>query len=162
MGNHCRMALLELTGSLASPTAVPADTQAPQRDNFTAWLELIANAIAAGASASHVRAYLKAVGRECWQLASWLTHAKNATRHDGRLVVDATLNVIQTIAAVVARQAMGVPDRCGQCGSYRVREIERAEVDGEAGYAMVCEKCGAVAVWTGNQPYLHPTSQHGD
>jgi hypothetical protein len=146
VGNHCRMALLELIGSLVSPAAVPSGTTPPKHDDFTGWLELIVNHLAAGSSAEHVRGYVKAVGRQCWQLVGWLTHAKNATRHDGRLVTDATLNVITTLSAAVAKQTMGIPDRCGQCGSYRVWEVDRVEKDGEFGVALLCEKCGAVGI----------------
>lgn len=159
VGNHCRMALLELVREVGDPAMVPAGQPAPQRDNFLAWLELIADMIAASSSAQRVRAYLKSVGRDTWQLANWLTHAKNAGRHDGRLVTDATLNVIQAFASAVVRFELGPPDRCRQCGSYRLREIDREDLDGQQGYAVLCEKCGATAVW---QPGGHsPETQHG-
>jgi hypothetical protein len=147
VGNHCRMALLDLIGEIASPTMVPAGQPQPQQDNFLAWLDLTADTLAHGPSAQHVRAYLKAVGRDTWQLANWLTHAKNAARHDGRLVAEATLNVIQAFASAVVRNEHGSPERCGKCGSYRLRDIERSDFDGKPGHAVHCEKCGAVAVW---------------
>jgi hypothetical protein len=147
VGNHCRMALLDLTREIGSPTMVPEGQPEPQRDNFLAWLELIADTIARGPSAKDVRAYLKSVGRGTWQLANWLTHAKNAGRHDGRLVAEATLNVIQAFASSVIRAELGTPDRCGRCGSYRLQEIDREDLDWEQGYAVLCEKCGATAVW---------------
>jgi hypothetical protein len=147
VGNHCRMALLELIGEVSSPTMVPVGQPAPQRDNFLAWLDLIADTIAEGPSAQRVRAYLKSMGRDTWQLANWLTHSKNAARHDGRLVTDATLNVIQAFSSAVVRYELGPPDRCGTCGSYRLREISRSDFDGTPGYAVLCEKCGSVAVW---------------
>jgi hypothetical protein len=147
VGNHCRLALLDLVGDLADSGLTSPRQEQPQRDNFLGWIELIADAFAPGESAQRVRAYLKSVGRDSWQLANWLTHAKNATRADSRLVVDATVNVIQSFASALVRHELGAPDRCRRCGSYRIREIDRADFDGKKGYAVVCEKCGAVAVW---------------
>lgn len=147
VGNHCRMALLELSQELGSAMMVPAGQPAPRGDDFVAWLDLIADTIARGESAQRVRTYLKAISRGAWQLVGWLTHAKNASRHDGRLVTEATLHVIQAFGAAVLRFELGTPDRCGQCGSYRLREIDRQELDGRQGYAVLCEKCGATAVW---------------
>jgi hypothetical protein len=147
VGNHCRMALLDLIGEVANSTMLADDQVKPQRDNFLGWLEIVADDVAQGASAQRVRGYLKAVGRDTWQLVNWLTHAKNATRNDGRLVVDATLNVVQTMATAIVRHELGTPERCEKCSSYRLREIDRVKVDGKAGYAIMCEKCGAVAVW---------------
>ncbi len=146
VGNHCRMALLEMIAALASMDMVPASQVAPQRDNFLAWLDLIADRVAPGSSADRVRSYLKAVGRDTWQLANWLTHTKNAALHDGRLVVDATLNVIQAVAAAMVRHEFGTPDRCERCGSYRVRELGREEVNGHLQAAVFCDKCGTIAL----------------
>jgi len=132
-----------MVGELGDSAMTTAEV--PQRDNFIMWTDLIADAVAAGPSADRVRGYLKATARETWQLANWLTHAKNAVPNDARLVVDATLNVIQLFTAATLRHELGIPDRCGACGSYRLHEVNQRDVDGQDGLVVLCEKCGATA-----------------
>lgn len=146
IGNHCRMALLEMRTALADPEMVPAGTEPPKADQFPGWTDLIAEAITAGGGTERVRAYLKGIARDTWQLASWLTHAKNATPFDAHIVVDATLNTLEAFSTAAIRHELGPPRRCGQCGSYRVRDVARPEIDGRRGRALLCEKCGAFAV----------------
>jgi hypothetical protein len=56
VGVKCRECLIQFVRSLAKPDMVPNAAAAPQRGNFLAWSELIANAIAGGPSAEHTRA----------------------------------------------------------------------------------------------------------
>jgi len=46
-----------------------------QQGNFKAWASLCAEAVAAGSSAQHLRALLKALSEKTWNYVSWLTHA---------------------------------------------------------------------------------------
>jgi hypothetical protein len=81
----------------------------------------------------------KAVAKETWQLAGWLTHAVNASRHDGTIVVDATHSVIEAFGAALIRQERQTPERCVKCGSLRLVPLYKPEsdVDGAA-----CLSCG--------------------
>jgi len=54
-----------------------------------AWNDRIANAIAPGSSAEHVRGYLKTTAERAWR-ANWLTHAANANWNDAELALSAT------------------------------------------------------------------------
>jgi hypothetical protein len=51
VGVKCRESLIQLVRALARPDIVPPGEDAPQRSNFIAWSDLIANAIAGGANA---------------------------------------------------------------------------------------------------------------
>jgi hypothetical protein len=146
VGNHCRIALLEMRSALAEPAMVPDGAEVPKADQFPAWADLIAEALTADRGSERVRGYLQAIARDSWQLASWLTHAKNATPFDAHIVVDATLNTLQAFSAAAIRHQLGTPRRCGKCGSYRVREVPRTPLDGRRGRALLCEKCDAYAV----------------
>jgi hypothetical protein len=141
IGMRCRDALLDLAEGTARAEMVREGEETPQRDNFLAWKELIANAIAGGKSAERVRQYLKAVSEETWKLVGWLTHAKNATWGDARLAVDATRNVLHSFGAAVLRYETGAPDRCPECASYRVTIDYRSDIGIEV---PLCEECG----WT--------------
>ena len=52
---------------------IPEGQQAPQASNFKDWSELIANSIAHGPRNERIRGYLKALAKETWELAGWLT-----------------------------------------------------------------------------------------
>jgi len=92
VGVRCRECLIQLVRSLAKPEMVPPGEDTPQRSNFVSWSELIANAIAGGASAERIRGHLKANARSAWELTGWLTHANGAIRQDAVFVLDATRN----------------------------------------------------------------------
>jgi hypothetical protein len=141
VGMRCRECLLDLVAATADPAIVPEGQELPQRGNFVAWSEIIANAVAHGGSAERVRQYLKTVAEQTWQLVSWLTHAKNATLADGHLAVDATQNVLSAFGAAVLRHESGAPERCPRCSSYRLTIHYRSDLDAEV---TLCESCG----WT--------------
>jgi len=85
IGVRCRDALLDFIAATATPEMVPLGQEPPKRADFPNWTEHLANTIAAGQSAEHVRQYLKTIAKEAWQLVSWLTHAQNATWADAQL-----------------------------------------------------------------------------
>jgi hypothetical protein len=111
VGMKCRECLIQVVRSLAKPEMVPAGEEAPQRSNFISWSELIANAIANGASAERVRGHLKATARSAWELAGWLTHANGATRQDAVFVLDATHTVLAGFGSAAIRHESGSPER---------------------------------------------------
>lgn len=141
IGVRCRDTLLDFVAATAHAEMVPDGQETPQRGNFRAWTELIANAIARGRSAERVRQYLKAVAEETWQLVGWLTHAQNATWADAQMAVDATQNVLVAFGAAVLRYETGAPERCPQCSSYRLTNDYRTDIAAEV---PLCETCG----WT--------------
>jgi hypothetical protein len=81
VGMRCREALLAFIRSVSNTNLGPAGEVKPQTSNFMEWSKLVANAIAPGSHNEHIRGDLKAVAKETWQLAGWLTHAVNASRH---------------------------------------------------------------------------------
>ena len=103
VGMKCRECLLYLAGSLARPEMVPNGHEEPQRGNFIAWCELIANHVAPGGSNERLRSYLKDISKSTWQFVSWLTHAQGAGRFDGSIATEATENVIESFMTAWAR-----------------------------------------------------------
>ena len=85
--------------------------------------ERIANAIAPGGSAEHVRGYLKTTAERCWRLVNWLTHANNATRNDAELALDATSHVINNYAASVLKSRIAAPERKETCRNWLTQRI---------------------------------------
>jgi hypothetical protein len=103
VGMKCRECLLFLAQSLGQEQMVPEGQEAPQRGNFIAWCELIADHLAFGGSNEQLRSYLKATSKSTWQLVNWLTHAQNAARFDGSIATQATENVLESFITAWAR-----------------------------------------------------------
>ena len=141
VGMRCRECLIAMVKQVAAPDMVPEGAVAPQRSNFTEWSELIANHVARGESAQHVRGYLKAISRSGWQLVNWLTHASGATQMDAILAVDVTQHVLATFGTALFRSNRSIPDRCPNCGSYKIG-IWKSDDDAEL--VTRCQACGAI------------------
>ena len=140
VGMKCRECLIQLVRSLAKSEMVPSGEDAPQRSNFISWSELIANAVAGGASAERVRGYLKATAKPAWELTGWLTHANGAARRDAEFVLDATHTVLTAFGSAVIRHESGSSEKCPNCGSYNLDVGFNPELPRP--YVSECEECG--------------------
>jgi hypothetical protein len=120
VGMRCRECLLELVRAVAKHSMIPPGQDAPKSADFIHWTEIIADTIAKGSSASEVRGYLKALSKSTWQLVNWLTHASNAVQLDARIAVNATQETFGAFSAALIKFESGSPDRCPNCGSYRL------------------------------------------
>jgi hypothetical protein len=140
VGMRCRECLLHLIRALSRPEMVPEGNDPPKRADFVHWSELIANAIACGASAADVRAYLKVISSATWQLVNWLTHASTAGRNDAAAVVEATQAVLAAFGRALMRHEANSPDRCPECGSHHLSVGFNPALSRP--YVHACEKCG--------------------
>ena len=139
VGMRCREALLAFVRSVSNPDMVPAGEDKPQVSNFVRWSELLAEKIAQGPKNERIRGYLKALAKESWQLVSWLTHATNATRHDGMIALDATHTILEAFGAALIRYERQPPERCERCGSLQVTPLYRPELQSDG---AICQSCG--------------------
>ncbi|WP_405909940.1 hypothetical protein OG742_40200 [Streptomyces sp. NBC_00828] len=127
VGVRLRECLVSFISETNSDGLVPAGKERPKNADFRGWIELLANTLAAGDSATKLRSYLKKMSFETWEYVNWLTHAKNALRMDAEIGLKAVEHLLATFTAARLRLA-ATPMRCGECGSYRV-------------VAGVCEHC---------------------
>lgn len=141
VGMRCRESLVAMVREVTNPEMVPLGATAPQRSNFIAWCELIANHVAHGSSAENVRGYLKSTSRSAWQLVSWLTHATGATYADAIFSLEVTQHVLSVFGTALFRHSRGIPDRCLTCGSYK---IGLWSPDPESESITRCQACGTV------------------
>lgn len=144
VGMRCRESLIAMVKTLGKPEMIPSGADAPKRADVIAWSELIADRVAPGGSAEYVRKYLKSISRSGWQLASWLTHASDATNADAILALEAAQHILATFGTAVFRHVRGMPDRCPSCGSYQMglrADPDRPEAEAVPG----CRSCG----WSG-------------
>jgi hypothetical protein len=130
VGVRLRECLVSFVGETRSDDLVPDGQTTPKSSDFKGWTELLADHLAAGASAARLRSYLKKLSIEIWEYVNWLTHAKNAVRMDAEIGLKAVEHLLGTFTA--ARLRLGrINTRCDECESYRV-------VGG------ACEHCGWV------------------
>jgi hypothetical protein len=145
VGMRCRECLLALVREAGLDALVPEGTTTPKRGDFLKWSEVIANGVFAGSSAERLRGYTKAAAKETWELAQWLTHATNATSYDADIALQAMENIVQVFVTAIRRWEHGAPDRCPECGSYRIVSdfrVELAETSDDDPYVTLCEACG--------------------
>jgi hypothetical protein len=120
VGVHLRECLVSFIGEATDETIVPAAIEPPKGADFKGWADLLANQLASGPSAKHLRAYLKKTSDETWELVNWLTHAKNAVQLDGEIALKAVEHLLGVFTA--ARMRFERENRrCERCGSYDVR-----------------------------------------
>lgn len=143
VGMLCREALTTFVREILDTGAFDGIEDKPKSGDFVNWSDRMVGHVAAGASADAVRGYLKASSSKAWQLVSWLTHAKSATRADAELALDATGHIIDSLTALALRGISDAPEQCARCKSYRITVTFRPD-DGEGGeYVAQCEVCGA-------------------
>lgn len=143
IGMLCREALTTFIREIVDAGFLKDIPEPPKMADFVAWSDHMIGAKAAGGSVEHIRGYLKAICQKGWALVNWLTHAKNATRHDASLALAATEHITDELTGLVLRSLSKAPERCGKCGSYRITVTWRPE-EGESGeYVAQCDVCGA-------------------
>jgi hypothetical protein len=141
VGMKCRQCLIYLGRSMSKSEMVPGGQEAPERDNFVGWAELIANSVAPGASNERIRSHLKTIAKSAWDLAAWLTHANDAKRSDASFVLDATHQVVEGFGGAVIRIESESPEQCPRCGSRNLDVGFIPELMPRP-YVTECEECG--------------------
>ncbi len=141
VGMRCREALLTFVREVKEAVTRPDGDEAPKEGDFVHWAEAIADTVASGKSLSRLRSYLKGTARDTWQLVGWLTHHRSATYLDGVVAVAATSHILDVYSMALVRHERGVPDRCPECGSYRLVSDYRPELSGDSPYVTLCAVC---------------------
>jgi len=74
----------------------------PKAADFKGWANIFADQLT---DAGRLRSYLKALIDKTWDLTVWLQHNSNATPVDADLVLEATGNLITTLAKLIRRKS---------------------------------------------------------
>ena len=143
VGMRCRECLVALIRELTDGSDLGEGDDLPKKSDFKGWADRIANAIAAGGSAEHLRGYLKSLADKTWQLTNWLTHTSNPTRSEAELAFSATEHVVVAYASAVLKRTAEAPERCPRCKSYKITVDWRPDLGAAGLYIPRCEACGA-------------------
>ncbi|GII89673.1 hypothetical protein Ssi03_76630 [Sphaerisporangium siamense] len=158
VGMRLREALVSVANGIASLLDTVNATDRPKASDFKGWAELAASNFAAGASAEHLRALLKASSEKTWGYVNWLTHARNATPLDGQIAYTATSDLMEIMLMTVARWRIGSPPRCSACGSYQLD----VEVSGEEETIFrSCSVCHQTDMLPIQEEHQSPSNEEG-
>ena len=142
VGAQCRETLLSFVHAIGTTDLLPEGETPPLASDFIHWSEKIADAVAPGSSNAELRSYLKSIAKASWKYVAWLTHAKNATRPDGDIAVQAVAHFLSLFEEAIERKERGGPERCPSCGSYRVVGHEDFDWESETVTRLrLCEAC---------------------
>ena len=141
VGMLCREALTTFIREIAEAGLLEKVAEPAKLSDFKAWAEHVIGSIAAGGSAEFVRGYLKATANKGWELVNWLTHAKNATRHDAQLALSATEYIVDQLMMLALRSLSDAPEQCGRCGSFKITVTWRPDVGEQGEYVAGCDVC---------------------
>jgi hypothetical protein len=119
VGMRLRECLLSFLDETCGNELAPEGAASPKRGDFKNWTDLLANAVAPGASAARLRTYLKKMSGETWEYVNWLTHAKNAIRMDAEIGLKMVEHLLGCFTAAQMRLSRA-STRCEECKSYRV------------------------------------------
>jgi hypothetical protein len=112
----------------------------PKAADFKGWTNIFADPLS---QAGRLRSYLKAIVDKTRDLTGWLQRNSNATPVDADIVIEATGQLIGTVAVHISRHEHGEPDRCPRCESYRMRQdIETDEKQIGFRESEICASCG--------------------
>jgi hypothetical protein len=142
IGVRCRETLLSFVQEMAAEMILPEGQKPPPASDFIHWSERIVDALASGASAAELRGYLKVTSKAIWKYVSWLTHAKNAARHDGEMAVEMVFQLLAHFEHTIERKERCGPFRCPSCSSYRVVRDQEFDFENDTVVRRrLCEVC---------------------
>lgn len=120
IGVRLRECLVSFAADFANDDLVPAAEEAPKAADVVAWSSLLADRLAPGSSAEHLRSYLKKMSKETWAYVNWLTHAKNVRHDDAEFGLAAVSHLLASFTSARLRWSHEGSVRCEECGSYSV------------------------------------------
>lgn len=141
VGMQLREALLSLVAAVRRRVTIPEGSEVPQAANFIAWSDLLMNILCGGGSNRELRQHLKALAKETWQLANWLTHHRNATEMAASVALHSCQTVVGHFIQLVQRSSTNQVERCRICSSRNIRTHFDIEIPPDGQYFSSCGSC---------------------
>jgi hypothetical protein len=153
VGMLLRESLLSLVEALRGRVEVEFQDEVPKGADFVRWSELLTNALCPGGATRELRQHLKTAAREAWQLSSWLTHARNASRTASSVAMHSCQTTIGHFIQVLEGGRSDKIGKCPVCRSSDVRTHFDRNIRPDGDYYASCGICG----WTD-----HPQEPEAD
>jgi len=152
VGMLLREGLLSLVSALSQRVPTDPKVVKPQKANFLAWSDLLANELFPGSSHKDLRQLLKNTAKDTWQVANWLTHTRNASRIASSMALHSCHTVVGHYVQALEGGKAEQLGKCPVCQSSDLRSHFDAEIPPDGDYYASCGVCD----WTN-----HPV-QSGD
>lgn len=141
VGMQLRECLLSLIGAVRRRVPLSPNVERPQDANFTAWVEVLMNALCSGNRNERLRSYLKNTAKETWQLVNWLTHNRNATEATSLIAIYACDTVVGHFVQILERDRMDKTGSCPVCKSRNIRTHFDIAIGPDGDYYTSCGIC---------------------
>ncbi|QOD80977.1 gamma-glutamylcyclotransferase [Chromobacterium haemolyticum] len=141
VGMLIREGLLSLVSALSQRVQVDPQAERPQKANFIAWSDLLANSLFPGSSHKDLRQLLKNTAKDAWQVANWLTHTRNASRTASAMAMHSCQTTVgHFIQALEGGRAEKI-GKCPVCQSSDIRSHFDVGIPPEGDYYASCGVC---------------------
>ncbi|MCG7394274.1 hypothetical protein MHY87_15315 [Microvirga sp. ACRRW] len=142
IGLMLRECLLSLIAALRRHVLVPHDVEHPKNADFVGWFELLMNILCPGSSNKQLRHYIKALGKETWQLANWLAHDRDANSAASSICIHSCDTLLGHAIQLTVRNRTGDIDACPRCKSRDIRSHYDRYIGPDGDYYSTCGSCG--------------------
>jgi hypothetical protein len=136
-----RESLLSLIDAMRRRVPIPEGTALPQAANFIGWSDLLLNQLCGGGKNKELRAYLKTMAKETWQLVNWLTHDRNASSSAASISMHACDTLFGHFGQLLVRDQTGDIQNCPVCSSRNIRSHYDIDIPPEGSYFNTCGSC---------------------
>lgn len=141
IGLQIREAMISLMQSLCDFVALPAGTETPRRGDFKAMSTALASSLLSGRSNQAIRKYVRSTAHEAWELANWLTHARNAEEMATLVAMQELDKTVGDYLFSLKKHDAGDPACCPDCKSRRLRSHFDINIGDEGEYFLSCGSC---------------------
>lgn len=156
VGMLLREGLISLTNAVQRRVDLSPEIEAPQNANFVGWTEVLLNLLCGGHSNERLRQYMKGNAKETWQVANWLTHARNADKTATQIVMEACDVTLRSFIHLLQRARTGGAEECPACRSRNIRTFFDIDITPDGDYFLSCGSCAATltTAWMRSMAHL--------
>jgi len=140
VGMRCRECLVDLSKNIYTEFKKEAKNE-PKAADFVSWSEELICLVYSGSKFKHLRTYLLGMTKEVWEMVNWLTHAKEVTRLEVDIAVDAVSEVISVLGTIIINYENNPPEKCPNCSSRHIATDYRPDLEIDPPYVTLCESC---------------------
>lgn len=141
VGMQLRECLLALVTATRRRARFEPEAASPQDANFIEWSNLLMDALCSGPHNQSLRQHLKHLARDTWQLANWLTHARDADKTASSIAIHSCSTVVGHFIQILERQQTSAVEQCPLCKSRNIRTHFDPEIGEDGDYYLSCGVC---------------------
>lgn len=142
IGLQLREAMLSLVTSLSEYVPLREGVEAPKKANFKEWVTELSASLIPGASSKPVRKNVRETAIQGWDLANWLTHARNADEMSALIAMQSLDMMVGNFLFCLFRYEAEEAESCPICSSRNIRSHFDINLGEDGEYFSSCGVCG--------------------